>query len=65
MIGTRSKVCQAKAAYCARGAAELGSRIRSAAGWNAIAASPQRIRTDNGVPFASAHALYGLSKLAV
>ena len=23
------------------------------------------IRTDNGVPFASAHALYGLSKLAV
>jgi putative transposase len=26
---------------------------------------PQRIRTDNGVPFASAHALYGLSKLAV
>jgi putative transposase len=26
---------------------------------------PLRIRTDNGVPFASAHALYGLSKLAV
>jgi putative transposase len=26
---------------------------------------PERIRTDNGVPFASAHALYGLSKLAV
>jgi putative transposase len=26
---------------------------------------PQMIRTDNGVPFASAHALYGLSKLAV
>jgi putative transposase len=26
---------------------------------------PRRIRTDNGVPFASAHALYGLSKLAV
>jgi transposase InsO family protein len=26
---------------------------------------PQRIRTDNGVPFASAHALYRLSKLAV
>jgi putative transposase len=26
---------------------------------------PQRIRTDNGVPFASAHALYGLSTLAV
>jgi putative transposase len=26
---------------------------------------PQRIRTDNGVPFASAHALYGLSKLGV
>jgi putative transposase len=26
---------------------------------------PQSIRTDNGVPFASAHALYGLSKLAV
>ena len=26
---------------------------------------PQGIRTDNGVPFASAHALYGLSKLAV
>jgi len=26
---------------------------------------PQAIRTDNGVPFASAHALYGLSKLAV
>ena len=25
---------------------------------------PQTIRTDNGVPFASAHALYGLSKLA-
>ena len=23
------------------------------------------IRTDNGVPFASAHAIYGLSKLAV
>jgi putative transposase len=26
---------------------------------------PRTIRTDNGVPFASAHALYGLSKLAV
>src|SRR5437870_1973869 len=26
---------------------------------------PQTIRTDNGVPFASAHALYGLSKLSV
>jgi len=26
---------------------------------------PKRIRSDNGVPFASAHALYGLSKLAV
>jgi putative transposase len=26
---------------------------------------PQTIRTDNGVPFATAHALYGLSKLAV
>jgi putative transposase len=26
---------------------------------------PQTIRTDNGVPFASGHALYGLSKLAV
>ena len=26
---------------------------------------PAAIRTDNGVPFASAHALYGLSKLAV
>jgi putative transposase len=26
---------------------------------------PSAIRTDNGVPFASAHALYGLSKLAV
>jgi len=26
---------------------------------------PQAIRTDNGVPFASAHAIYGLSKLAV
>src|SRR5258705_7307205 len=26
---------------------------------------PATIRTDNGVPFASAHALYGLSKLAV
>ena len=26
---------------------------------------PQAIRTDNGVPFASAHARYGLSKLAV
>lgn len=26
---------------------------------------PQAMRTDNGVPFASAHALYGLSKLAV
>ena len=26
---------------------------------------PRVIRTDNGVPFASAHALYGLSKLAV
>ena len=26
---------------------------------------PLGIRTDNGVPFASAHALYGLSKLAV
>jgi putative transposase len=26
---------------------------------------PQGIRTDNGVPFASAHALYGLSQLAV
>jgi putative transposase len=26
---------------------------------------PQAIRTDNGVPFASAQALYGLSKLAV
>ena len=28
-------------------------------------ACPQAIRTDNGVPFASAHALYGLSKLSV
>ena len=28
-------------------------------------ALPQVIRTDNGVPFASAHAIYGLSKLAV
>jgi putative transposase len=26
---------------------------------------PEAIRTDNGVPFASAQALYGLSKLAV
>jgi putative transposase len=26
---------------------------------------PEAIRTDNGVPFASAHALYGLSKLSV
>jgi len=26
---------------------------------------PRVIRTDNGVPFASAHAIYGLSKLAV
>ena len=26
---------------------------------------PQAIRTDNGVPFASAHALFGLSKLSV
>jgi len=26
---------------------------------------PRAIRTDNGVPFASAHAIYGLSKLAV
>src|SRR5262245_38446673 len=26
---------------------------------------PQTIRTDNGVPFASAHALYGLSKLGL
>jgi putative transposase len=26
---------------------------------------PQSIRTDNGVPFASAHALYGLSTLSV
>ena len=26
---------------------------------------PHTIRTDNGVPFASAHAIYGLSKLAV
>jgi len=26
---------------------------------------PSAIRTDNGVPFASAHALYGLSKLSV
>lgn len=26
---------------------------------------PRAIRTDNGIPFASAHALYGLSKLAV
>jgi putative transposase len=26
---------------------------------------PQAIRTDNGLPFASAHALYGLSKLSV
>jgi putative transposase len=26
---------------------------------------PSALRTDNGVPFASAHALYGLSKLAV
>src|SRR5580765_997447 len=26
---------------------------------------PQVIRTDNGVPFASAHAIYGLSRLAV
>ena len=28
-------------------------------------ACPLAIRTDNGVPFASAHALYGLSKLSV
>ena len=26
---------------------------------------PDAIRTDNGLPFASAHALYGLSKLSV
>ena len=26
---------------------------------------PKAIRTDNGVPFASAHSLYGLSKLSV
>ena len=26
---------------------------------------PRTIRTDDGVPFASAHALYGLSKLAM
>jgi len=26
---------------------------------------PQRIRSDNGIPFASAHALHGLSRLAV
>jgi len=26
---------------------------------------PKRIRSDNGVPFASAHALHGLSRLAV
>jgi putative transposase len=26
---------------------------------------PRALRTDNGVPFASAHALYGLSRLAV
>jgi putative transposase len=26
---------------------------------------PRAMRTDNGVPFASAHALYGLSKPAV
>jgi putative transposase len=26
---------------------------------------PKAIRTDNGVPFASPHALFGLSKLAV
>src|SRR4029077_14822217 len=26
---------------------------------------PQAIRTDNGVPFASPHALFGLSKLSV
>jgi putative transposase len=26
---------------------------------------PKRIRSDNGVPFASSHALHGLSKLAV
>ena len=26
---------------------------------------PHAMRTDNGVPFASAHALYGLSKLSV
>jgi hypothetical protein len=26
---------------------------------------PKRIRSDNGVPFASAHALHGLSKLSV
>ena len=30
-----------------------------------ISACREAIRTDNGVPFASAHALYGLSKLAV
>jgi putative transposase len=26
---------------------------------------PRAIRTDNGVPFASAHAIYGLSKMSV
>ena len=39
--------------------------LRSSSGRFQDFGLPQAIRTDNGVPFASAHALYGLSKLAV
>ena len=34
-------------------------------GFSRSSAYPRAIRTDNGVPFASAHALFGLSKLSV
>jgi putative transposase len=51
--------CEALATTQERYAFELFERIFKEFGL------PKAIRTDNGVPFASAHALFGLSKLAV
>jgi transposase InsO family protein len=41
----------------------VGNAVAAAGGRATLAGTA--VRTDNGVPFASAHALYGLSKLAV
>jgi putative transposase len=51
--------CEALATTQERYAFELFERVFKEFGL------PKAIRTDNGVPFASAHALFGLSKLAV